>query len=42
MVTGDIVCTHLDIDIRGKARHREVEQSARLFYRKHHIKTDQD
>ena len=42
MVTGDIVCTHLDIDVRGKARHREVEQSARLFYRKHHIKTDQD
>ena len=42
MVTGDIVCTHLDIDVRGKARHREVERSAALFYRKHHIKTDQD
>lgn len=42
VVTGDIVCTHLDIDVRGKARHREVEQSARLFYRKHHIKTNQD
>jgi len=40
MVTGDIVCTHLDIDVRGKARHREIEQSAKLFYRKHHIKTD--
>ena len=39
MVTGDIVCTHLDIDVRGKARHREIEQSAKLFYRKHHIKT---
>ena len=40
MVTGDIVCTHLDIDVRGKARHREVEQSAKLFYRKHQIRLD--
>lgn len=40
MVTGDIVCTHLDIDVRGKARHREIEQSAELFYQKHQIKID--
>ena len=40
MVTGNIVCTHLDIDVRGKARHREIEQSAELFYQKHQIKID--
>ena len=36
--TSSIVCTHLDIEVRGKSRQREIEQSARLFYKKHHIK----
>lgn len=33
--TGDIVCTHLDIDVRGPSRGKEIRQATKLFYQKH-------
>lgn len=34
-VTGDIVCTHLDIDVRGSSRRKDIRQATKLFYQKH-------